>query len=57
MTLIEAWLEHCKEVGHRTKADGGKATYSMTTEQRNIYCNASGCDWKKRSETELPARS
>jgi len=57
ITLIDAWLEHCKAAGHKPKAEGGKATYSMTTEQRGIYCCARGCDWKKRSETEQPPAS
>ena len=53
--MVNAWLDHCTQVGHKTQADalangekiGGRkdlATYSSGLTR--IWCNAKGCVWQ-----------
>lgn len=53
--MIEAWLAHCKTVGHKTQAEALEAgeniegrndlaTYSSGVTR--IFCNAKRCTWQ-----------
>ena len=55
--LIEAWIQHCKAVGHVTQGEALEqkkkpnrkkyATYELSFSGNRIYCGLPHCDWTK----------
>ena len=43
---VDAWLEHCREVGHIPLSEGGKATYDGNYSHTLIRCWVKGCQWE-----------